>query len=162
MKKCWLLLMMMLVLLSGCKGTVEFETMADWYEQTTIARTIQLTLPESAAVPVSSYSDGVIYICDDYSVSVQTLPGGDLNRTLQTSTGYTEQKLQLMQQKYGDLVRYDCVWSCAGEGGDMVCRGVILDDGCYHYVLTVFLDSEKAGQLQAQVNALCESFDATV
>lgn len=161
MKKCWLLLMIMLIL-TGCKGNVEFETIADGYEQQLTARTIQLTLPESAAVPVSSHADGVLYICDGYSVSLQTLPGGDLSRTLQTSTGHTAQQLQLMQQKQGDLLRYDCVWSCAGEGGDMVCRGVILDDGCYHYVLTVLMDAHQAGQLQSQVNALCASFDAAL
>ena len=161
MKKCCLLLMIML-LLTGCKEKMDFETMSDVYEQTAVARQIQLTLPESAAMPVSTDTDGVLYICEDYSISVQTMSGGDLNRTLQAVTGYTEEKLQLLQQKQGGLTRYDCVWSCAGEGGDTVCRGVILDDGYYHYVLTVLIDAQNAGQLQEQVNALCKSFDATV
>lgn len=161
MKKCCLLLMIML-LLTGCKEHMDFETMSDVYQQTAVARNILLTLPESAAMPVSTHADGTLYICDDYSISIQTMAGGDLNRTLKAVTGYTADKLQLLQQKQGGLIRYDCAWSCAGEGGDTVCRGVVLDDGYYHYVLTVLMDAEKAGQLQAQVNALCASFDASV
>ena len=161
MKKCCLLLMIML-LLTGCKEHMDFETMSDVYQQTAVARQIQLTLPESAAMPVSTYTGGSLYIGDGYSISVQTMAGGDLSRTLKAATGYTADKLQLLQQKQGGMTRYDCAWSCAGEAGDQVCRGVILDDGYYHYVLTVLMDAEKAGQLQAQVNALCASFDAAV
>ena len=161
MKKCCLLLMIML-LLTGCKENLDYETMSDVYQQTAVMREIILTLPESAAMPVSTGAAGALYICDGYSVSVQTMSGGDLNRTLQATTGYTAEQLQLLQQKQGGLTRYDCAWSCAGEGGELVCRGVILDDGYYHYVLTVLMDAEKAGSLQAQVNAVCASFDASV
>lgn len=153
---------MIMLLLTGCKEKMDFETMSDVYQQTAVARQILLTLPESAAMPVSTHTGGSLYICDGYSISVQTMDGGDLSRTLKAATGYTADKLQLLQQKQDGLTRYDCAWSCAGEGGDMVCRGVILDDGYYHYVLTVLMDAEKAGQLQAQVNALCASFDASV
>lgn len=153
---------MIMLLLTGCKENMDFETMSDVYQQTAVARQILLTLPESAAMPVSTHTDGALYICDGYSISVQTMEGGDLSRTLKAATGYTADKLQLMQQKQDGLTRYDYAWSCAGEGGDMVCRGVLLDDGYYHYVLSVLIDAEKAGQLQSQVNALCASFDASV
>ena len=48
----------------------------------------------------------------------------------------------------------------AGEGGDRVGRCVLLDDGHYHYVLTVLMDAGLAGDLAESVNALCASFKA--
>ena len=47
------------------------------------------------------------------------------------------------------MKRYDFVWASAGENGDMLGRAVILDDGNYHYCLSVQrpADPEKTSQV---------------
>ncbi len=160
MKKCCVLLMVA-VLLTGCGSPRVYETVTDVYESnhSVAAGKVALTLPEEAAQIVSSQESGALYVCDGYSVTVQTLPGGDLEETVRTVTGFEKDALQIYEQARGDIRRYDCAWSCAGEGGDVVCRGVILDDGNYHYVMTVLAEAEQAGSLSRQINDLCASFD---
>ncbi len=159
MKKCWIWLMTA-VLLAGCAAQPDYETVSDGVRtDLPEARKVSITMPEDAASPVSSQSDGALYLCDGYSVTVQTLPGGDFDRTIRTVTGFSKDNLQIFEQTRGDCKRFDCAWSCVGETGDTVCRGVILDDGYYHYVLTVQMDAARSGELTDQVNALCASFD---
>ena len=86
-------------------------------------------------------------MCDDYMLSMQTLAGGDLNRTLKQITGYDKTQLTVLQTRAGDAEKYSCVWTAAGEGGDQVGRAVILDDGNYHYCVTVMADAAAAGEL---------------
>ncbi len=159
MKK-WIAILAFALLLAGCGGPEDYETVTDVYEPDTTAviRQTTLSLPKDAAQFTGGQENGAFYVCDGYSVAVQTLPGGDLDRTLRSVTGFGKADLQLFEQSGGDIRRYDCAWSCAGEGGDLVCRGVVLDDGCYHYVLTVLAQAEQAGKLAEQINALCASF----
>lgn len=159
MKK-WCVGLAAALLLTGCSGARDLETVTDVYGQEAVARQVSVSLPEEAAVPVGSQSDGVMYICQGYTVAIQTLPGGDLDRTLRSVTGFPKEKLALLNQSQGQLQRYDCAFSCAGEGGDRVGRCVLLDDGHYHYVLTVLMDAGMAGDLAESVNALCASFKA--
>ena len=47
------------------------------------------------------------------------------------------------------MKRYEFVWAAAGEDGERLGRGVILDDGSYHYCLTAMrpADPEKTSQI---------------
>ena len=160
MKKLGIVLLALL-LLSGCGKQTVFEKVEDLLEEPYVeARRVSARLPKDAAVPVSGQDGGALYVCDGYSVTIQTLEGGDLDQTLRTVTGFPREKLQLLEQTQGEVKRYDCAWSCAGEGGDLVCQGVVLDDGCYHYVLTVMMEAGRAKEVRQEVNALCASFQA--
>ena len=55
-------------------------------------------------------------------------------------------------------LRYECVWTSAGEGGDAVGRAAVIDDGSYHYCLTVMATEEEAPQLRNTWQALFDSF----
>ena len=99
-----------------------------------------------------------MYLCDDYTITVQTFASGDLNKTLQTATGYGKDKLQIMRTHANNAKRYECVWTAAGEGETQVGRTCVLDDGSYHYVLTVMAAEKQAGALMQTWNALMESF----
>ena len=101
---------------------------------------------------------GTLYLCDGYSVAVQTLPAGNLDATVREVTGYGRDKVQLWQQKEGEHSRYNCVWASAGEGGDQMCKATILDDGNYHYVLSVMAAAEDAGDLAETWQQLMDSF----
>lgn len=149
MKKCWILLALTLFL-TGCGAQQTFETVSDVYDVHAMAQMqqVELSLPKDAAAASMENPDaGKIYLCDGYTLTVQTMEAGDLSRTLRQLTGYAKDQLTVMETQRGGVTRYESVWTAAGEGGDQVGRAVILDDGSYHYAVTVMADFSKAGEL---------------
>lgn len=157
----WLLLAALFF--TGCGTESAYETISDEMVQPVAAvmQKTALQLPEDAAVAVLQSEQGTVYFCDNYTLTLQTLPGGDLDVTLQQTTGYSKEALKLIQTDPGDYTRYDCVWASAGEGEDQVNRAAILDDGCYHYVLTCMTPASQAESLQAQWQDIFTSFCLT-
>lgn len=150
-----------LLLLTGCTAQETFETVGDWYYEPAISEgVISLSIPEQAAVTASG-SEGTVYLCEGYTVCLQTLQAGDLDRTLQSVSGFSKEQLQLVSTQPDGVIRYDFVWAAAGEGGDQLCRGAILDDGAYHYVLTVMAEAAEAKQCAQTWNALFASFSVS-
>lgn len=163
MKKC-LMMILAALLLTGCGAEPVYETVSDDLVQPVAAVMQQtaLQLPEGAAVSVMQNDQtGSIYFCDDYTLTLQTVEGGDLNATLLQTTGYSKDALKLIETQPGDYTRYDCVWTTVGEGEEQVNRAAILDDGCYHYILTCMTPASKAEQLQEQWQAIFTSFCLT-
>ena len=159
MRKCWILLLVAL-LLSGCATSETFETVADELLQPVVGsqREIVLTVPGSAAAEVMESEDGgKLYFCDGYTLAVQTLEAGDLNKTLRSLCGYSREELTVLETKSGSHSRYDWVFTCAGEGGTQVGRGAILDDGSYHYCVTVMAQEALSGSLEGDWNAVFAS-----
>ena len=149
MKKLCILLCLLLML-TGCSQQT-FETVTDLHQDGPLpqAKSICLELPQEAAAPtMESEESGKLYLCDGYSIAVQTLSSGDLDGTLRQLTGFSRDALTVMERKIGDISRYDCVWTAAGEGQEQTCRCMVLDDGSYHYAVTVMADSVDAGDLQ--------------
>lgn len=158
MKKILLLLLLSL-LLAGC-GTQTFETMGDISHVSATEpapRKMTLSLPEDASV-LTAFGEDTLYTCDDYTITLQVLQAGDLSATVSGLCGYEATDLTVMETVCGDHTRYEWVWTAAGEGGDMVCRAAVIDDGNYHYSLCVMADAETAGSLTDDWNALFASF----
>ena len=110
---------------------------------------IQVQLPPELSTPaLQSEETGALYLCDDYSVTVQTVEAGDLNKTLRNATGKERSELEILQTQKGDSKCYQWVWTANGESGIQVGRGCILDDGVYHYVLTALADEAAAGKVR--------------
>ena len=148
MKKWWVIALLAL-LLTGCGSKEVMETVADEWVVPVMAQPLQITvdLPGEAAIPVSETDSGRLYLCQDYEIAMQTLSAGDLNATVQTLSGYEKDQLTLVQTQSGDAKRYDFVWVSAGENGERLGRGVILDDGQYHYCMSVLRDAEAVSQV---------------
>lgn len=156
----WFALIITAAILCGCGVQPTFETVND--DDSLLAsasiRQITLDLPKEAAQSViKSDSADSLYLCNGYTLTVQTLPGGDLNRTMQQISGYGKDQLQFIRTKGMDADRYDLAWASAGEGGDQVARAVILDDGQNHYAVTVMADAQESGQLQKTWNQILGS-----
>lgn len=137
-------------LLSGCKSPEAYETMTDLYyaPETPEPAQITLWLPETGALSVLENEEtGKLYLCDGYSVWVQTFPSGDMNATLCAATGYDRSQLHGIGWERDGVARYECAWASAGEAGDEIGRTVVLDDGDYHYVVTVMGQADLAGSL---------------
>ena len=149
MKKVCVLLLC-LILLTGCAEAPVFEQVDDVYNPSEAPepKTIRMTLPNDASSQVLSGDTGTLYFCDGYEIMVQTMASGDLDGTLKTLTGYEREALSVLQTRTGEIKRYECAWTSAGEGGDRVGRLVVLDDGSYHYSVAVMADALDAGALQ--------------
>lgn len=139
MRRCWIFVLAAL-LLTGCSQSQDtFEYVTDVQEAPIpVMREVYVDLPEEAAAPVSETENCAIYECQDYEICVQTLSSGNLDSSIRTLTGYDRDRLTMMQTKKDGLSCYQFVWACAG---DQVGRGLILDDGNYHYCVTVFGDA---------------------
>jgi len=152
------------LLLSGCTARTTFETVTDVADVPAMSqmRKLVITLPKEATMPtLVSAEYGSLYVCDGYMISMQTMEGGDMDRTLRQLTGFAKADLTVMETELGGVKRCSCVWSAAGEGGDHVGRALVLDDGCYHYAVTVMAEFSKAGDLSAKWKELFDSVKIT-
>ena len=149
MKK-WMLLLLM-ILLTGCGAEETFETVADELVLPVMAqpRFVCVDLPGETALPVIENDHGRIYICNDYEIILQTVESGDLESTIQMVSGLSEENITMVETGSEDTRRYEFVWAAAGEGGDQTGRAVILDDGNYHYCLSAL---RCTGNEKTQIN----------
>lgn len=143
--KRWLWLLLP-VLLCGCGAEETLETVADEWVVPVMAqpREVSLRLPEELAMPVLEMEDRKLYLAEDYEIMLETIASGDLDATIRSLTGYGSDRLTVIRTGYHDTDRYDFVWSAAGESGERLGRGAILDDGTYHYCLSVLRDPEES------------------
>ena len=151
------LLVVLAICLCGCQATTTFETLQDVYGEENLEgpRQITVSLPEEATMVRSG--NNRLYLCDGYDVTVEVMASGDLNRTMQSLTGFAADALTMVQTSVQQMQRYECVWTSAGEGADQIGRAVVLDDGNYHYCVTMMAPSEQAGSLQAVWSDLLDS-----
>lgn len=160
MKKVWLILLIMLMM-TGCGCTETFDTIADEYIIPVSAETRQtvVAMPEEASVMTAQTDHGIICLCDGYEILTETFPAGDLDRTICNVTGYHPDELTVLETVQNGFRRHDMVWCSAGEQGNRLGRAAILDDGNYYYVLTVIADEENSGGISAEVDQLFSSFE---
>lgn len=148
------------LLLTGCAAEETFETVSDDLVQPVMAqpREIAVSLPGEVSMPAMESDSGRMYLASDYEIYIQTLERGDLNATIQTVSGYEQDSLTVMQTSLDGVDRYEFVWTCAGEHGDRIGRGVVLDDGDYHYVMSVLRDADTTENTQIVWNDVFGSF----
>lgn len=159
MKKIWVIFVVFGLMLTGCGAEETFETIADEVVQqvSVQVREIALQLPEEAASPTVESGANRLYQCRDYDISIQTLDGGDLNRTIQTLSGYEKESLTVIQTERSGVACYEFVWASVGETGDQIGRAVILDDGSYHYCVSILGDADAAAANQVYWDELFHS-----
>lgn len=141
MKRLVYILLSML-LLSGCGSEETLETVADEWMVPVMAqpREISVQLPEDLVMPVLEQDGSQLYMGDGFELMVDVQNAGDLSGTVRSMCGYEQENLTVIQTQQEGMERYDFVWTTAGETGDRLGRGVILDDGNYHYCLSALRD----------------------
>ena len=159
MKKCWILAALCLML-SGCGAEETMETVADDIVQPVMAqpREIAVSLPDNAVAPVLESDSEQVYLCEDYQIVIETVSSGDISATVQNISGYTRDNLTIMETEQDGVKRYDFVWASAGEDGDMLGRAVILDDGSYHYCMSLLRPAETTETSQITWSNVFNSF----
>lgn len=140
--KRWVGICLFVLFLSGCRSQETLETVADEWIVPVMAqpREVSVQLPENAVAPVLEQDDCRLYMGQGYEIMLETLASGDLNATIRALSGYGKEQLTILQTEQGNADRYDFVWTTAGEKGDRLGRAVILDDGNYHYCMSVLRD----------------------
>lgn len=153
------IVLILAILLSGC-GQTPLETIADEIiDNRPNSRQISVSIPEDASVfTIENGQNDKLYLCDGYSISMHTFPGGDLNRTFSEATGFSADTLTVVNTEYNDAERYEAAWASVGESGDQLGRIAVIDDGYYHYVLTVVGDAAYMGENSDKVDTLFSSF----
>ena len=159
MRKLWWLLPVLL-LLSGCAAEETFETVADELVQPVMSAPAQIDvrLPDDAAVPVLESDGAQLYLCQDYEILIEILPGGDLAETVRQISGYDRENLTMVQTRSEGVTRWEFVWASAGEEGDRLGRAVILDDGSYHYCMSALRSAQDGEETQTVWNDVFASF----
>ena len=160
MKRIVIVLLAAMVL-AGCSKPTMLETVNDVQAEpvAVTARRIQVVLPPELTAPALQNTDtGELYLCEDYSVTVQTVQAGDLAKTIRNATGMEKENLQIIKTRQGEAKRYQWVGTTGGEKGAQIGRGCILDDGAYHYVLTTLADEAAAEKVQAAWKEIFTSF----
>ena len=147
-------------LLSGCAAEETFETVADDWVAPVMAqpREISVRLPDNAVAPVLESDSEQVYLSEDYEIVIETLSSGDLNATVQSISGYGKDQLTVMETQWDGVSRYEFVWVSAGERGDRLGRAVILDDGDYHYCMSVLRDADATEMSQVVWSDVFNSF----
>ena len=138
--------MVLAVLLCGCKAEETLETVSDEWIVPVMAQPkgISVRLPENTVLPVMEQDGRKLYMGQNYEILLETLAAGDLNDTIRTISGFEKEQLTVLQTGQGELDRYEFVWTATGERGELLGRAVILDDGNYHYCMTVLRDAEES------------------
>ena len=145
MRKLFFIGLALALVLCGCGARETLETIADDIPVEPVLgqmREISVRLPDGAVSPVLKSEAEQLYLSEDYEIIVETVGGGDLSATIQRISGYTPDNLTVMETAQDGAKRYDFVWASAGENGDQLGRAVILDDGNYHYCLSVLRDAQ--------------------
>ncbi len=156
MKKiCWILVLMLL--LSGCRAAETFETLGDVDMAPAVQQRQELVVSIPDPAEVLQSDSGTLYLCQDYSLTVEVLSAGDLNATMKNLTGYGTDALTVISTAAGDCSRYECVWTAAGEGGDWVGRSLVLDDGTFHYCITMQYSAAQAAGMQETWKEITDS-----
>ena len=141
--KQWVGILLSALLLCGCQSEeTTMETIADEWMVPVMAqpREVSLRLPEDLAMPVLEQDSRQLYMGEGYELMLDVLNAGDLSNTVRTMCGYEKENMTLIQTRQEGMERYDFVWTAAGETGERLGRGVILDDGSYHYCLSALRD----------------------
>ena len=159
MKQLWIVLLLV-SLLTGCGQRKTVETVEDTMDPPEPAepREVSVELPGEAAMPTMEEGGRRYYLCNDYEITIDTYPSGDLDSTIRDLSGCEPEELTVMKRQEPGADRYEFVWASAGEQGEQLGRAVILDDGDYHYTMSVLRDAENTEKLQVVWRQVFSSF----
>ncbi len=144
--KRWGCICLFVILLSGCGAEETLETVSDEWIVPAMAqpREVSVRLPEDLVLPVLEQEGRQLYMGPNYEIMLETMAAGDLQATIRNLSGYEQEQLTILETDQGEWNRYEFVWTAAGEQGHRLGRAVILDDGDYHYCMSVLRDAEES------------------
>ena len=158
--KQYLWILVLCLMLSGCGSEPTFETVADVWVEPAMAQPKQMRvdIPGEAALPAMEQDSNRLYLGSDYEITLQTCPAGDLQSTIEQVSGFEESRLTVLETDVNGLSKAEFVWVSLGEQGEQLGRCVILDDGSYHYCLSVLRQADATSDSQINWDQVFTSF----
>lgn len=159
MKKC-VVWMMVALLLTGCAAEPVYENIGDvWANSEPVGSpgTIEFSLPDGAQMEVLEDSDSKCYTVGEWEIWTQVYPGGDVRSTMEQETGIGGDALTIIERQTQEMSLYETAWSTTGEDGMKVGRTAVLDDGTYHYCVSVMVPETDAGEAGEFYNQILDS-----
>ena len=153
----WGIAIAFVLLLTGCGSQETLEKVEDEYAQPVMQEVRQIRLSVGDDALVLQGDAGTLYLCNGYTVTTEVLSAGDIGGTMRSLTGFDDSGLTVMQTMSEEFKFYECAWSAATEEGEQVGRAVILDDGIYHYCVTVMADAADFSDLQETLQTILDS-----
>jgi hypothetical protein len=101
-------------------------------------------MPEDLVLPVLEQEGRQLYMGPNYEIMLETMAAGNVQATIRNLSGYEQEQLTILETDQGEWNRYEFVWTAVGEQGHRLGRAVILDDGDYHYCMSVLRDAEES------------------
>ena len=153
-------LLLVLLMLTGCGQSEVYETVTDELMISTAAepRQIRFDLAQDTLLPAMETDGGQLYLCGDFDVMIQTMESGDLDDTVFQICGFDLEELTFLQTGTGEIDKYEFVWTSVTDGGQQIGRATILDDGNYHYSMSATVDAKLMEEYQEIWNGIFESF----
>lgn len=154
------MLFFLLGILTGCAAQIPMETVFDEQELPAPVqpREISVELPEEAQLATVESGSGRLYLSEDFTVSIETMQGGNLAATVQSLTGFALKDLTVVQTDCEAGKRYEFVWTSMTDLGPCTGRGVVIDDGSYHYCMSVLRPLERVDSSQIVWSRVFQSF----
>ena len=162
----WMAILMFMMVLSGCSADTDLETVQyDLQESFPVYQPgeMNLILPESVDMESSSTdSGGIFYSFGNCKIWMESHPTGNINATLELLTGQSGEKRNLVKWESEEYRYYETVWTTAEESGIRVNRGVVADDGKYHYCIAVSVPEAEADHADQIVTMILDGLVISV
>lgn len=166
MKK-WGLVLMMIVLLSGCsvKSEAALETVTDGLETgPLVPYCIVFNVPEGMTQETFG-DDGrcAVYEAEngDYTITTEVLDATTVEGAAERISGIPAERLDILTLAGTPMTEHHFAWSSTGEEGETVSRCALIESEDYYYVLTVTERTGLGGSLDETVDAVFSSFCLT-
>ena len=139
------------LLLSGCGAEPVYETIGNVWENDEpvfAPAGMEFAVPEDAHMEVVEGSSGEkIYRIGDWELWTGTYSAGDLSATMEEITGLESGNLTVISRRVGAYDCHETAWTTTGEDGTWVARTAVIEEGGYHYALSMMVPQEDADQL---------------
>lgn len=166
MKK-WGLVLMMIVLLSGCsvKSEAALETVTDGLETESPAPyCIVFSVPEGMTQETFG-EDGrcAVYEAEngDYTITTEILDATTVEGAAEQISGIPAERLDILTLAGNSMKEHHFAWSSTGEERETVSRCALMESADYYYVLTMTERTGLGGSLDETADAVFSSFCLT-
>ena len=158
------LVLMILLLLTGCGAAPVWETVEDFVPEVPVsawqedARTVQIRVPEGTVL--AEAADGYqLYEAGELLIETSTFLASDLDTAVRRLSGYERDRLMILQTTKFDLPEYQFAWYSQTEEGGRLCRADLVMDGMTCYAVVCSTPEAAGDSYDTQSRQVFASFD---
>ena len=160
MNRLWIFAALSAVVLSGCSAaqptweTVDDSIALDAGSYLDDAYIMEFDVPMQAQRNTSGSRTVWADENGDYEIVCETVLSSDVNAVIERVSGFSPDKLQIVQTTRYSMPEYQFAWYASGEEGGRLCRADVLTDGTYCYTLCVSCAEDVAAEYDSTVQAV--------